>query len=158
MVASAPAQNRHLFVFRMRPAAVSAHLAGVAALGRVIQSMGSQAQLWRPEREGHASIGSLESEMYRLVMMVPLASGPQTGLANVAVTPDRQILGILLVSDNPITARDRRLIQAFSQTVSYDGGSVAPEPAPEPGAPSDDIDAGEDAPSQWSHLIRPGAV
>lgn len=128
IIASSPATRagRHLFVFRLHPS-----LLGPKSLARAavwpIQNLDPRAEFRTPELEGASHMGSLESQLFHWLVRSPLlGSGTQSCLTNLAVTPDRQILGVLLVVDGRITSRDRRLIQEFSQNVSYQPGRSAP--------------------------------
>lgn len=119
--------DRRLFLFRMRPTLLGPqHPSRAAALA--IRSLDPRARTAKPDRLGGALLGDLPSELYRLAVISP-AMGPewQAVLANVAITPDRRLLGVLLVVDGALTNRDRRLVSEVSRTISYHAGSAEPD-------------------------------
>jgi hypothetical protein len=128
--------GRHLVVFRLRPSMLGPRqLTRATAVLRAIGAVDPDAQWGQPEREGPSRLGGLDSEMYELMVLSPvMGEGLQGGLANVASTSDRYIVGVLLITEGRVTGRDRRLVEAFSDSVVYQ------PPPPRPGKTDDAID------------------
>lgn len=129
-----------VLVFRLRPPAIlldrSAALRGVL-LG-VLESVYSDAEVL-PQFQGVGTLGDLESELYVLgTRGLAPGSGVRAGLANIAMTSDRQIVGVLMLADGEPTGRDRRLLLEICKALSY-------EPLP---------DASEEQPGRPRGLIR----
>lgn len=119
--------DRRLFLFRMRPTLLGPQSPSRAP-ALAIRSLDPRSRTGNPEPLGKATIGDLPSEFYQFAVHSP-AMGPelQPALANVAVTTDRHVLGVLLVVDGPLSNRDRRLVSEVSRTISYHAGSAEPD-------------------------------
>ncbi|GEM_PF-2028311 len=161
VVASDPSSElgRHLVVFRMRPSVRGPRqMTRLAAVLRAVRAIDPDARCGEPGRGGPSKLGGLESEVYELMVLSPaMGGGLQSGLANVATTPDRHVVGVLLITEGPVTRRDRRLIAAFSDNVIY-------QSQPSPRGRADDaidgpVEGAEDAekpgPSPSVQVYRP---
>lgn len=147
MAASPPEGHPHgqLFVFKLQPRMLG-RLAKRVAIQTAIQSIDPDAQFTDPKLQGSGSVGALESELYGVALHSPaLGEGLRVALANVALTPDRQILGVLLVVEGQPSARDRRLLREFSDHIAYERAAGAPKPTDEDEGPIDDADDADDA-------------
>jgi hypothetical protein len=118
--------DRQMFLFRIQPSLLGPRHPS-QAVSWTIRAVDPQSRMGQPERLGPALVGELPSEVYRMAVRLPaLGSGTQSALANVAVTPDRRLLGVLLIVDGPLTNRDGRMLSEVSETVSYRAGPTDP--------------------------------
>jgi hypothetical protein len=105
----------------MRAAALgSGQRVRAAALIRAIRAIDPEAQLGAAGQTETSRLGSFDSEVFRLDLVSPTIGPDIQGVAaNVAVTPDRQVIGVMLLVDGEVTPRDRRLLDRISTTISY---------------------------------------
>jgi hypothetical protein len=119
--------DRRLFLFRIRPTWLGPQSPSRAP-ALAIRSLDPRSRTGNPEPLGKATIGDLPSAFYQLAVYSPVMGVElQPALANVAVTPDRHLLGVLLVVNGALTNRDHRLVNEVSRTISYRAGSAEPD-------------------------------
>lgn len=128
LVATPPrgADGRQVVVFRLG-ARVPGSLAKRDSLLSVIQTVAPGAQFAKALPQGSSTLGKLESEVYLVGFALSLGDELQAALANVAITPDRQVVGLLVVAEQ-VTARDKRLLRELSDHLSYESHAGRPRP------------------------------
>ncbi len=113
VIALGPHKNgRQLILFRTTASARG-------SLMNAVRLASPGAAVSRPERLGSATLANEESDLLALALEPEGSNGNETlfALANLTITPNRQILGLVLLTDE-LKDRDRRLLALVSQSVS----------------------------------------
>ncbi len=136
--------GRQLLVFRSRPNAFG--LEGLARTAVRAALPGSEVK--GPEHVRPATLGTLPSEILAFVALSSEAAEPPSWVfANVAAGDDRQVVGIILITDGELESRDRRLLDAVSDSVTLESSAPAapqaPTPTPGEDEPTEDPDGAE---------------
>lgn len=119
----------HVLVFRLRlpPIRLGRTAALQAALAAVLESVDPNSEIL-PQFQSTGTLADFSSEIYHVSMRLPtLGGGVRTGFANLAVTTDRQIVGVLVLGEGQATGRDRRLLQEVSKALTYEPANELPD-------------------------------
>lgn len=125
--------GRQLLLFRTRSRDIGLiPLNPETALEASLQAAIPNGRIGLLRRVGASMIGGYRSDVYQMLISTRLS--PQLlGLANVAVSPDRQIFGVILLIDGDLTSRDRKLFKDMSENLVLE---QAPSQPARPGKPT----------------------
>ena len=132
---------RQLIVFQVQPTSLGAGRAILrermveAILQIALNDDKIQLQLAAPSS---GMLGALQSDIHPLLLLSSSEPNRRVGFANLAVGPDRHVVGVILLDEEAITRRDATLLDQVSQSVQLPPARqrVTPtEPGESPGRP-----------------------